>query len=208
MLPGQPAAGHGQRAAGPDLRRDVHVRRRADRQQPVTRFRLHPGARPSIGSRSGSFPGQCRWHTTSRTIDPASIRPLAHRRRLVDVVAARRHRGRRCGGRPGSGPARRSAIPVSSSPARRWRRPSPLGGAVVLDPVGPGRPRRRRRRHPAERAGAGRLHPPDHPRRRARRRVWLETQGRRQRRTRPVDHPGHGRHRPGRARRPVRRLPR
>ena len=36
VLPGQPAADDRQRAPGRDLRRDVHVRRRADRQQPVT----------------------------------------------------------------------------------------------------------------------------------------------------------------------------
>ena len=47
-----------QRPAGPDLRRDLHVRRRADRQQPVIRFRLHPGARPFAGPRSGHVPAR------------------------------------------------------------------------------------------------------------------------------------------------------
>ena len=142
-----------QRPPGPDLGRDLHLRRRADRQQPVIRFRLHPGARPGrrVALRSRSTRQDAM--ATTRP-GPAPTARLAIAGRLVDLVLLGGHRRRPDARSSWAGSCRRSATRCSSSPGRRWPRPSPSGRRRPR----PGRPAelaRRRRRQPDQTARRG-----------------------------------------------------
>ena len=170
VLPGRPAAGHRRRAAGRHVRRDLHLRRRADRQQPVTRD--HDDDRHSRDHRPPATP---------RRAAPRTRRGVAG--------------GRRCLG---------ASLPLTGHPTLVVAGPSMGDGdpdGVGGDPrPGPAvEPRRRRRRHPAQRRRPGHLHAPDHPARRARRGRVARDPGRRQRDARSVADVRGCRHGPRRA---------
>ena len=199
-------ARHGQRAPGPVVGRDVHLRRRADRQQPVIRFQAAPRTAARRGPRSGHRSrrpagdpqrGSPPW----ASIPCRSARPPPGRRR---PDRPDRRRPRRPS--PWAGSSQRSATRSTSWPDRRWCRAcqsaarscstwsSPrslaVGDVVTLetDPVAPSSPTASSASSTA-RGGLDR------------------DEGRCQPTARPDPHPRVGRHRPGRDRVAVRRLP-
>ena len=214
VLPRHAAAEREHDAAGDHVRRHVHVRRRADRQQPVTRTSAAPGPGPPRGSGPDSI-----GRRVTRRSGPAGPsgdeednamrilgRSTVHVRRFLDVVLIALILVVVFGVIlakvvPLTG---RQTIIVgggSMEPAIR------TGSAIVVAPGRRERPPRRRRRLAPRGRRPRAVHPPDHRGRRADRRRLGPDEGRRERAARPDAGAGVRHRGPRPARDPARRLP-